>query len=89
MDDDLKNNLSTIIVILTGALSPFVAQYLTQEQFSALVIAIINVAFILYSAKYPNTMKFFGNNKGCSCVDNEEIIMNDEYTLDPNDDGGA
>ena len=87
MNDELKNNLSTIIVILTGALSPFVAQYLTQEQFSDLVIAIINVIFILYSAKYPNTMKFFGNSKGCSCVDNEEIILNEEYTVDPVNDG--
>ena len=90
MEDDLKNNLSTIIVILTGALSPFVAQYLTQEQFSALVIAIINVIFILYSAKHTNTMKIFGNNKGCDGA-NEEIILNEEYTIDPLDDdnGGA
>ena len=90
MNDELKNNLSTIIVILTGALSPFVAQYLTHEQFSALVIAMVNVIFILYSAKYPNTMKIFGNNKGCDGA-NEEIILNEEYTLDPleDDSGGA
>ena len=88
MADELRNNLSTIIVIVTGALSPFVAQYLTQEQFSALVIAIINVFFILYSAKYPNTFKCLGNcNDECTC--NEEIILNDEYTLDPNDDDGG
>ena len=85
MDDELKNDLSTIIVILTGALSPFIAQYLTQEQFSALVIAIINVVFILYSERHPRDTA----NKDCSCVDNEEIIMNDEYTVDPTDDGDA
>ena len=84
MDDELKNDLSTIIVILTGALSPFIAQYLTQEQFSALVIAIINVVFILYSERHPRDTA----NKDCNCG-NEEIIMNDEYTLDPNDDGDA
>ena len=87
MTDELRNNLSTIIVIVTGALSPFVAQYLTQEQFSALVIAIINVFFILYSAKYPNTFKCLGNgDDGCTCS-NEEIVLNEEYTLDPVDDG--
>ena len=89
MDDDLKNNLSTIIVILTGVLSPFVAQYLTHEQFSALVIAIINVVFILYSAKYPNTFKCLGNYKDeCTCSTGE-IILNEEYTLDPTDDDGG
>lgn len=82
MTDDLRNNLSTIVVILCGALSPFVAQYLTQEQFSALVIAIINVFFILYSAKYPNTFRSLGNAKyDCTC--NEETVLNDEYTVDP------
>ena len=52
-------------------------------------IFIINVIFILYSAKYPNTMKIFGNNNDCSCSGNEEIIMNEEYTVDPNDDDGG
>lgn len=88
MNDELRNNLSTIIVIITGALSPFVAQYLTQEQFSALVIAIINVIFILYSAKYPNTFKCLGNSGGDCACSNEEIILNEEYTVDPNDDNG-
>lgn len=89
MNDELRNNLSTIIVICTGALSPFVAQYLTQEQFSALVIAMVNVVFILYSAKYPNTFKCLGNDKDdCTCS-NEEIILNEEYTVDPNDEDGV
>lgn len=81
MTDELKNNLSTIVVIITGALSPFVAQYLSAEQFSALVIAVIDVVFIIYSAKHPNTFKVLGNDKGCTC--DEETVLNDEYTLDP------
>lgn len=88
MTDDLKNNLSTIVVIVTGALSPFVAQYLTHEQFSALVIAIIDVVFILYSAKHPNTFESLGNGrKDCTC--NDETVLNDEYETDPIDDGDA
>ena len=83
MTDDLKNNLSTIVVIVTGALSPFVAQYLSADELSALAIAMVNVVFILYSAKYPNSFGWLGNGKcdgDCSC---EEKVMNDEYEVDP------
>ena len=83
MADDLKNNLSTIVVIVTGALSPFVAQYLTHEQFSALVIAIIDIIFILYSAKHPNTFEALGNGKCDGNCDCEETVMNEEYEIDP------
>ena len=86
MNDDLKNNLSTIVVIVTGALSPFLAQYLTHEQFSALVIAIIDVIFILFSAKYPNKFRCFGN-ADCMDCDCKETVMNDEYEVDPTGDG--
>ena len=85
VNEDLKNNLSTIIVIVTGALSPFIAQYLTHEQFSALVIAIVDVIFILYSAKHPNKLGCFGNAQ-CEC-DCKETVMNDEYEVDPTGDG--
>ena len=86
-DDDLKNNLSTIAVIVYGILSPYIAQYLTHEQFSALFIAVVSTILVLYSAKHPNTFKWLGNNT-CDCGYNEEIILNEEYTLDPNDDDG-
>ena len=92
MDDDLKNNLSTIAVILYGVLAPYLAQYLTAEQFSALFIAICGVMIICYSACHPNTMPIFGNGKKDECTcSNEGIILNEEYTLDPtdDDDGGA
>ena len=85
LTDDLKNNLSTIVVIVTGALSPFVAQYLTHEQFSALVIAIIDVIFILYSAKYPNKLGCFGNATCDGNCNYEETVLNDEYKIDPVD----
>ena len=88
MDDDLKNNLSTIAVLCYAILSPYIAQYLTAEQFSALFIAIVGVIFVIYSARHPNTMGIFGNN-GCDCEMEEEIILNEEYTLDPLDDGDA
>ena len=39
MDNDLKNNLSTVAVLVYGVLSPYLAQYLSADQFSALFIA--------------------------------------------------
>ena len=92
MDDDLKNNLSTIAVLVYTIISPYIAQYLTQDQFSALVVAITGVLLVVYSARHPNTMEIFGNDYTCDCGCDEEIILNEEYTLDPledDDSGGA
>lgn len=90
MEDDLKNNLSTIAVLCYAVLSPYIAQYLTADQFSALFVAIIGIGLVVYSAKHPNTMEIFGNSQDCDC-DCEEIVLNEEYTTDPLDDdsGGA
>lgn len=87
MNDDLKNNLSTVAVLVYGVLSPYLAQYLSADQFSALFIAIISIVLVLYSAKNPNTMKCLGN--GCDDRNCEEKVLNDEYEIDPNDDDGG
>lgn len=84
MDDELKNELSSIAVFCYAVLSPYIAQYLTSEQFSALVVAITGVLLVLYSERHPRDTA----NNDCNCG-NEEIIMNDEYTVDPTDDGDA
>lgn len=83
MADDWKNNVSTIAVLLYGVLSPYLAQYLSAEQFSALCIALVSIVLVLYSAKHPNTFKALGNDK-CDCdCDCEETVMNEEYEIDP------
>lgn len=82
MTDEWQNNVSTIAVIVYGILAPYIAQYLSQEQFSALCIAVVGIIIILWSAKHPNTFEALGNGKNdCSC--NEETILNDDYTVDP------
>ena len=73
----IQNNLSTIAVLIYGALSPFLAQYLSSEQFSASFIAIVSVVLIIYSAKHPNTFKVLGNAP--EPLQTEETVMNDEY----------
>ena len=89
MNDDLKNNLSTVAVLIYGVLSPYLAQYLSADQFSALFIAIISIVLVLYSAKYPNTFSALGNGKCDGNCDCEETVMNDEYEIDPTDDDGG
>ena len=83
MADDWKNNVSTVAVLVYGVLSPYLAQYLSADQFSALCIALVSIVLVLYSAKHPNTFSVLGNGK---CDDNcnyEETVLNDEYKIDP------
>ena len=83
MTDDWKNNVSTVAVLLYGVLSPFLAQYLSAEQFSALCIALVSIVLVVYSEKHPNTLKAFGNGKcdgNCNC---EKTVMNEEYEINP------
>ena len=83
MTDDWKNNVSTVAVLIYGVLSPYLAQYLSADQFSALCIALVSIVLVLYSAKYPNTFDCFGNGKCDGDCDCEETVMNDEYEVDP------
>ena len=89
MTDDWKNNVSTVAVLIYGILSPYLAQYLSQDQFSALFIAVISIVLVLYSAKHPNTFESLGNGKDGDCGCNGETVLNDDYELDPTDDDGG
>lgn len=83
MTDDWKNNVSTIAVLLYGVLSPYLAQYLSADEFSALCIALVSIVLVLYSAKHPNTFKALGNDKYDGNCDCEETVMNEEYEINP------
>ena len=78
MIDAWKNNVSTVAVLVYGVLSPFLAQYLSAEQFSALCIALVSIVLVVYSEKHPHT---FGNGN-CNC---EETVMNEESETNPVD----
>lgn len=89
MDDDWKNNVSTVAVLVYGVLSPYLAQYLSADQFSALAIAVVSIVLVVWSARNPNTLKCFGNGCNDECACNGETVMNDDYELNPNDDDGG
>lgn len=81
MIDDWKSNVSTVAVLVYGVISPYLAQYLSAEQFSALCIALVSIVLVLYSAKHPNTFKALGNGKCDGNCDCEETVMNEEYEI--------
>lgn len=81
MIDDWKNNVSTVAVLVYGVISPYLAQYLSAEEFSALCIALVSIVLVLYSEKHPHTFKALGNGK-CDDCDCEETVMNEESEVD-------
>ena len=66
-------------------ISPYIAEYITQDQFTALFVAIVGLCLAIYSSYNPNTFKFLNNQKeDCTCTPStEEQVLNDEYVTDP------
>lgn len=81
MIDDWKNNVSTVAVLVYGVISPYLAQYLSAEEFSALCIALVSIVLVLYSEKHPHTFKALGNGKCDGNCDCEETVMNEESEI--------
>ena len=79
--DNIQGNVSTIAVFIYTILAPYIAQYISQEVF----LALFGLLLVLWSAYYPNTFKFLGNDKPAFTLENEEMVLNDEYECD--DDG--
>ena len=77
-----QGNISTIVAMLWTILSPYIAQYVTQEAF----VAICGLIIIVWSACNPNTFEAFGNavNK---TINTEETVLNPEYECGDEDDG--
>ena len=72
-----QGNISTIVAMLWTILSPYIAQYVTQEAF----VAICGLIIIIWSACNPNTFKTFGNAVD-KTIKTEETVLNDEYECD-------
>jgi hypothetical protein len=79
--DNIQGNVSTIAVFIYTILAPYIAQYISQEVF----LAIFGLILVLWSAYNPNTFKFLGNDKPAFALEDEEVVLNDEYECD--DDG--
>lgn len=87
MNDDVKNNLSTVAVWVYVVIAPYISDYITQDQFVTLLVAVIGLCVAVYSSANPNTFKRFGNDKSyCEC---EEDLINEEYEVNPVVDGDS
>ena len=82
MDKDIIGNLTTIIKILIMTVAPAIAVYLgtSQETVIAFLTAILTFALAVIDARYPNTMKVFDNQTTIPCDDEDDEILNPEYT---------
>lgn len=81
-----KNNLSTIFVFVYMLIAPILVKYgyeINQELFVSAMVAIVGLLGAIFSAKNPNTLGVFGNDK--PTVESEEPVLNDEYEV--GDDG--
>lgn len=92
MNDETINigNISTVATWLGIILYPLIVKYgidIDQETVTTFIYTLIVIIIAVWSSYNPNTFGFLKNDKvSCNCGDDE--ILNDEYTLDPNDDMG-
>lgn len=56
-----QNNISTVIMWAYVVLTPYISQYISQEQFLQLSWVLIGVAGAIWSSKNPNTIQWLGN----------------------------
>ena len=78
--DNIQGNVSTVAVALYALLAPYIAQYISQEVF----LAIVGLILVLWSAYNPNSFAILGNGK-TEPVE-EDLVLNDEYTTGDDDD---
>ena len=79
-DTNLTGNISTITVWVYCILAPYIAQYISQDVF----LALVGIILAVWSSANPNSFKFLHNDtKQCDCAyETEETVLNDEYTSD-------
>ena len=67
-----------IFPFIAALATKYLGVTLDQATFVAGISAIIELIFLLWSAKNPNTMGVFGNDIN-QTVESEEPVLNDEY----------
>ena len=79
MNNDLIGNLTTICKIIIMTVAPYIAIQLGTDDGTviAFLTAVLTFILAIYDAKYPNTMKVFGNKPVAS-----SDALNDEYLHD-------
>ena len=95
--DNAIGNLSTVIKIISMSLAGWFIGILiskglnlpiSEAQLSEVISSIIFIIIGYIDAKYPNTLKFLGNNTTTTTSSEPVIedVLNDEYTTEFGDD---
>ena len=88
--DEIIGNLTTILKIIILTIGPSIAVYIGTDEQTVITFltACLTFALAILDAKYPNNMKLFDNK--VIDYDDEDVILNQEYTTsyeDGEDDG--
>ena len=82
-----QNNISTIVSMIVPFLSYLIVQIfgvtVDQAMLAMFLTAVIELVFLIWSAKNPNELGIFGNKKITSAT--EDGILNDEYVAGEDD----
>lgn len=78
--DNIQGNVSTIAVAIYALLAPYIAQYVSEDVF----LAIVGLILVIWSAYNPNSFAILGNSTKKEPVE-EDLILNDEYTTGDDD----
>ena len=83
-NNNLTGNISTIAVWVYVILAPYIATYISQDVF----LAIVGIILAVWSSANPNSFKILGNQNQCGCnCEIKETVMNDEYETTDTEDG--
>ena len=81
-DDNWQGNASTIVKFAWMILAPYLAEILTEDQFTVIGVAVIGLIIACWDAFNPNSMKIFKNEKKDECVcevETEADLINEDY----------
>lgn len=75
--DNLQGNLSTVLVWIYVIIAPYIATYMSQDQFVTIMTAVVGLIITIWSAYNPNSFKFLDNAP--EEIETKETVLNDEY----------
>ena len=77
--NNIQGNLSTLLVWVYVLIAPYIATYMSQDQFVTIMTAVVGLIVTVWSAYHPNSFQFLGNEKEEPQVETSEKVLNDEY----------
>ena len=86
MMDNWQGNISTILKFIWCIIAPYIVNYMTEDQFMVIGAAVIGLIIAIWDAYNPNTFKIFKNNIPEESVPKGEVVLNDEYETEVEDD---